>query len=56
MGGGSDHIAVLKRARNDASSYQARDVGHVSEEIGIVLITNFTETFVVQVARVAGHT
>ncbi len=52
MSGGGDDVAVFKRARRQARCHQSTDVSHVSQNVRIVLVSNFSKAFVIQMSSV----
>lgn len=56
MSGGGHNVRVLERAWGDPSGHQARNVGHVGKQVRTNLVTDSTESGIVQRPRVATHT
>lgn len=53
VGGGGDHVTVLEGGGHHAGCHQAADVGHVSHEVGAVLICDLPHPGIVQIPGVA---
>lgn len=56
VGGGSDNVGIGEGRRNDASSNQTGNVGHVNNEVGANRVGNLTEAGIVNVAAIGGGT
>lgn len=56
VGGGGDDISVLKRRGDDTGSDQARDVGHVDNEVSADLVSDLAHTGVVNQTAVSRST
>ncbi|MNM14001.1 hypothetical protein D3C81_242030 [compost metagenome] len=55
VGGGGHHIGVRQRIGVQARRYQARDVGHVDEQVSADLVGDLAETGEVEGFRVGGE-
>lgn len=53
VGCGGHHMAVFKRGRYHASRHQSTDVCHICHEICAIVISNLSQTCIIQVPRVA---
>ena len=56
MGGGGDDIGVLEGRRDDTSSNETGDVGHVDNEVGADLVSDLTHAGVVDQTAVGRGT
>lgn len=56
VGGGGDNVGVLERRGDDASGDQARDVGHVDDEIGTDRVGNLAHASIVDQTAVGRGT
>ena len=52
MCGCGDYVAVFERTRYYSSCDKPTNVGHISHQVGIVLISDLTEAGVVETSRI----
>jgi hypothetical protein len=52
---GGDNVAVLKGTWYQAGCHKTADMSHIRQQVGIHVVGYLSESFVVQIPRVAAH-